>query len=128
MGRPSSWNGPTTAIRVPSSAVDRVLEVARAIDAGDDGNFVQNSEEVLAEDLANQFIARLDAEAIPQESRRQLLLRLQLEMLWQFLQQFTEREQQQFTALLLDRVFGLGEAGDRSEPSADHALADDAAR
>ncbi len=32
MSRPSKWNTPTTSIRVPAHAVDRLLELARALD------------------------------------------------------------------------------------------------
>lgn len=38
MPRPSAWNNPTTAIRVPAHAVDAVIALAKQLDQG----FVQN--------------------------------------------------------------------------------------
>jgi hypothetical protein len=45
MPRPSSWNSPTTAIRVPAHAVDALLALARQLDQADN---VQNLEDAPA--------------------------------------------------------------------------------
>lgn len=41
MGRPSAWNSPTVAVRVPVHAVDQLLVIARQLDTP--RSFVQNS-------------------------------------------------------------------------------------
>jgi len=41
MPRPSNWNSPTTAIRIPAHAAEQLLAIARQLDSPSDG-FVQN--------------------------------------------------------------------------------------
>ena len=45
MPRPSAWNSPTTAIRVPAHAVDAVMMLARKLDQEPQTGFVQNPDQ-----------------------------------------------------------------------------------
>lgn len=42
MPRPSNWNSPTAAVRVPAHAVDAVIALARQLDKEPPQSFVQN--------------------------------------------------------------------------------------
>lgn len=43
MGRKAKWSGPTEAIRVPAHLVDRLMDLARQLDAGEPVDFVQKT-------------------------------------------------------------------------------------
>ena len=47
MPRPSAWNSPTTAIRLPKHAVEACLELARTLDQPISEGFVQNTDPLL---------------------------------------------------------------------------------